>query len=118
MSGWLKNLFKKRTLSGWFHVHFNQKKVYIHAEPPGRDSWEDSFRWEDIIRVVYQAEGPYLSDGIYVFTSQRAESYVIPVEADGGPEFWKQLIKLGHFDADLAKKVAGSTEGIFEWPPA
>jgi hypothetical protein len=117
MFGWLKNLFKKRTLSGWFHVRFDETTVYINAEPPGRNKWEDSFRWEDIIRVVYQVEGRYISDGIYVFTNQRAESYAIPIEADGGPEFWAKLIKLGYFNSELAVKINGATEGIFEWPP-
>jgi hypothetical protein len=113
---WFRSLFRARTLSSWFHVRFDETTVHIEAEPPGRNPWKDSFRWEDIVRVVYEVEGAYLSDGIYIFTKKRPESYAIPVEADGGPQFWRQLLKLGYFDPALAKKIPGATGGRFEWP--
>jgi hypothetical protein len=64
-----------------------------------------------------KAEGLQASDGIYVFTSLRPESYVIPVEASGGLEFWNEIVRRRLFDAGLAVKVASLSEGLVCWPP-
>ena len=58
------------------------------------------------------------SDGIYVFTSERPQSFVIPTEADGGLEVWNELVRRGLFDAELAIKAALAEEGLFCWPVA
>jgi hypothetical protein len=57
------------------------------------------------------------SDGIYVFTRERPESYVIPVEASGGAHFFDELITRRLFGAELAIEAASTTEGLFCWPP-
>jgi hypothetical protein len=59
----------------------------------------------------------FLSDGIYVFTNQRPESYVIPTEANGGGALWSEILRRGLFDPSLAIEAARSTGGIYCWPP-
>ena len=58
-----------------------------------------------------------VSDGIYVFTSERPESYVIPTEASGGQDFWFEILRRQLFDAKLAGEAAASRGGLYCWPP-
>jgi hypothetical protein len=101
----------------WFKVWFDDEKVYMTAQPPNQEPWAQDFRWIDIKQICYQAEGLWFSDGIYVFTKSRPESYVIPTEAIGGLRLWNEIIDRGIFDAKLAISAATATEGQFWWPP-
>jgi hypothetical protein len=65
-------------LNEWYFVDFGQERVYIRAEPPGQTPWSQEFAWTDIERIAFQAEGLHTSDGIYIFTAARPESYVRP----------------------------------------
>lgn len=115
-------IYKRRKpapcLAEWFIVESDEIRVKISACPPGRDLWEQSFLWSEVTRICFKAEGFSASDGIYVFTSQRPESFVIPTEAKGGTEFWSQAVGRGLFPAELAIKAASSPEGTSTcWPP-
>jgi hypothetical protein len=57
-----------------------------------------------------------MSDGIYVFTTLRPESFVIPAEASGGAALWNEIVRRGLFDAELAIEAASASEGLFCWP--
>lgn len=105
-------------LEEWFHVRWDAVAVHLDVSPPDREPWSASFEWSSIRRVCFKAEGLLASDGIYVFTSQRPESYVIPTEADGGGELWDEILRRGLFDARLAIEVAAATEGLYCWPEA
>lgn len=102
-----------KPLSEWFTVSFNDETVTLNVNPPGKTPLCDEFKWKDVIRVCFKAEGLHLSDGIYVFTSKRPENYVIPTEAKGGCELWGEIVGRGLFDADLAVKAAAASEGLF-----
>lgn len=106
-----------RPVSEWFAVEFDSEVVRVAAEPPGRKPWSQQFRWSDIERICFKAEGLTTSDGIYVFTRLRPESFAIPIEARGGQEFWAEVIDRGLFDPELAIQAASSTGGTFCWPP-
>jgi hypothetical protein len=105
-------------LAEWFHVRWDTVAVHIDVSPPGRDSWSASFGWSSISRVCLKAEDMWVSDAVYVFTSQRPESYVIPTEADGGQGFWDEVLTRGLFDPDLAIKAVRASEGLYCWPAA
>ncbi len=105
-----------KPLDEWFEVTFDDVEVYVNAAPPGREPWSQQFRWDEIERICFKAEGFDLSDGIYVFTSQRPESFVIPTEAKGGGRFWSEIIDRNLFDAELAIQAASATSGTFCWP--
>lgn len=116
----LRSLFARRRpkpLREWFTVTFDDAVVALRAAPPGKEPWSQEFSWESVVRVCFQAEDLYLSDGIYVFTKQRPESYVIPTEALGGDELWSEIVRRGLFDAELAVQAARSLGGLFCWPP-
>lgn len=105
-----------RPLSEWFTVEFDSDLVRVAADPPGRKPWSEQFSWSDIERICFKAEDFTTSDGIYVFTRLRPESFAIPVEARGGQDFWSEIINRGLFDAELAIQAASSPSGTFWWP--
>jgi len=108
---------RPKPLDEWFFVSFDEQAVHVRAEPPGEASWSQSFRWDSVVRVCFKAEDMWLSDGIYVFTRERPESYVIPTEAQGGGELWSEILRRKLFDASLAIEAAGSAGGLYCWPP-
>ena len=104
-------------LLDWFAVTFDDETVHLRADPPGREPWSQSFTWDSVTRVCFKAEDFLASDGIYVFTTQRSESYATPTEARGGADLWSEILRRKLFDADLAIRAACSTGGVFCWPP-
>ena len=108
---------RPKPLNEWFLVTFDAETVRVRAEPPGREAWSEEFTWHSITRVCFKAEGYLLSDGIYIFTTQRAESYVVPTEANGGDELWLEIMRRGLFDAELALEAVRSNAGLYCWPP-
>jgi hypothetical protein len=98
-------------------VTWDEEAVHLNVAPPGGDAWMASFPWSSITRVCFKAEGLELSDGVYVFTTLRPESFVIPTEASGGLGVWNEIVRRGLFGAELAVKAASAGEGLFCWPP-
>ena len=96
---------------------FDEENVHLAAQPPGRESWTQSFRWDAVQRICFKAEDMLVSDGIYVFTSTRPESYVIPTEAIGGAKLWEEILRRRLFDHQLAIEAAASAGGLYCWPP-
>lgn len=97
----------------WFQVRFDEAGLTRAAQPPGHPAWQDTVAWADILRVCLKMEGFLGSDGLYLFTRQRPESYAVPMEADGAPALLGELIRRGLFDADLAIQAAAADEGVF-----
>ena len=108
---------KAQPLEKWFFVEINADSVKIKASPPGKDSWEQKFDWDTIKKVCFKDEGIWASDVFYVFTTIRQEAFVVPVEANGGHEFWKELEKRGLFPENISTKAIRSTDGgLYCWP--
>lgn len=104
-------------LSDWLHVKFDENRVHMKADPRDRPGWEQSFDWKSIIRICFENGDWMSSDTIYVFTDAREESYVIPTQADGGAEFWSEVIRRKLFDTELAIEMATQSEGFACFPP-
>lgn len=118
IAAWIRSFFTPATpLGEWFVVSHNETGVNLDVSPPGKQPWKASFEWSSVQRVCFKGEGPLASDGIYVFTSKRPESYVIPTEARGGADLWSEILRRGLFDFDLAARAASAVEGLFCWPP-
>ncbi len=100
----------------WYAVEFDGGEIRRKVAPPGRDPWEDSLRWTDIIRVCLKMEAPGISDGMYLFTCQRSESYAIPMEASGGEALWNEIMRRGLYPPDQAREAFSHAEGFFEGP--
>ena len=95
-TGW-----RPRPVSDWYFVTFDEQLVRIQAQPPGQPAWSQEFRWDSVIRVCFKAEADmWLSDGIYVFTSHRPQSYAIPTEASGGDALRGEILRRKLFDAE------------------
>lgn len=101
----------------WFVVTTGGRSIGLSVCPPGREPWQAEIPWDSVIRVCFEAEGPLISDGLYIFTSVRAESWVVPTEAVGGPQLLSELIRRGLFDAGLAITASQAQHGLFCWPP-
>jgi hypothetical protein len=106
------------SLSDWYAVSFDSTHVYRRAALP-TDPWQDSFAWDEIIRVCYERGEDFLaSDTFYIFVKDRAQSFSIPSEANGGAELWGEIIRRGLFDAKTSIKISvGELQGICCWPP-
>jgi hypothetical protein len=113
----VKHLGEQMEVSDWYHVSFDENKIYIDVRAPERNPWKEEIEWKDIIRICYKAQDFLFTDEIYIFSNKREQSYLIPVEADGGFELWNEIIRRGLFDAKLAIKIATADEGLFCWPP-
>ena len=103
-------------LKDWFKVTFDSKKIILNVNPPENDAWDDEIVFERIIRVCFNAQGYLQQDEIYIFTDERPESYVIPMEAKGASDLFNELIERKLFDAQLAIEAAAG-EGLYIWPP-
>ena len=108
---------RPKPLNEWFVVTFDDRSVYMRAEPPGKPAWSQEFTWESVVRVCFATEDFTLSDGVYVFTTQRPEGYDIPTEARGGGDFWNEIVRRKLFDAKLAVDAMASTGRLYCWPP-
>ena len=102
----------------WFVVIFDEKQIVLDVRPPEGQPWKAGIPWDTITRICFVAEGPAASDGIYLFTTTRPESWAIPTEAVGGQTLWGEIVRRDLFDPSLANTAATSTEeAIFCWPP-
>jgi hypothetical protein len=67
-----------------YRVDFDERAVYRDVALPGGEPWSDHFAWGDVVRVCFLTGSLFESDELYIITSTREESYVIPTEAEGG----------------------------------
>jgi len=116
----IKNWFKEREerlkLENWYFVRYDKEYIYRKVEAPGKEPWSDSFKWDDIIRICFNATYCLCPDEYLFFTSERPESYLIPSEANGAFELWNAVLEKELFDSELAIKAATSVNGLFCWP--
>ncbi len=103
-------------LNEWYRVRFDVDYIYRNVKPPGKEAWSDQLSWQCINRVCFFAADLYGSDEIYIFIDERPESYIIPIEADGGQEFFQELISRRLFDAEMAIQSAKATNEMFCYP--
>lgn len=105
-------------LSDWYAVTFDDRAVRREVAPPGGTPWSDEFAWADVVRVCFKtAEELFEHDEIYVFTSKRPESYLVPTAAAGGSELVGELIRRDLFAAELMIEAATTNGELFCWPP-
>jgi hypothetical protein len=100
----------------WFVVTTDSNNVRLSVNSPHRPAWQAVIPWESIIRVCFAAEKPRMSDGLYLFTSLRPESWVVPVDAVGGTLLLGELVGRRLFDPSLATKALTAVSGLFCWP--
>jgi len=104
-------------ISEWYFVTFDDRVIRLRVEPPEREAWDVEIAWNSIVRICFLAQDFTASDEIYLFTSARPESYVIPTEARGGDAFWGEILRRKLFDASMAIEAATTEGKLFCWPP-
>jgi hypothetical protein len=105
-------------LSEWYHLHFDESTVYRNVVPPGGEAWADQFAFKDVVRVCFLTHDLFESDELYIFTSERDESYKIPTEADGGRQLLDELVRRQLFPAEMLIEAVTTEEKLFCYPPA
>lgn len=104
-------------LPEWFSARFDDAAIFLDVRPPGGAVWQAQIDWARIIRVCFRAGDLFESDEIYIFTDERPESYLVPIEAGGGQALRAELITRGLFDAELAIQAATAANELFCWEP-
>ncbi len=105
-------------LDQWFSVSFDSDFITQNVRPPGGEPWVQAFRWNEIERILFVARGGLLSDELYFFTTQRAESFVVPTQAFGGHQLLQELIARKYFDSPEFTRLLLSPSGAYWWPEA
>ena len=100
----------------WFVVTTDDQSFSLSVSAPGRQPWRAVIPWGSVVRVCFEAQWP-ASDSLYVFTSLRAESWVVPTEAEGGEQLLNELLRRGLFAASLAVRALKAQHGLFYWLP-
>ena len=101
----------------WFEVSYDADIITINRRRFFLLNSVTEIAWTRIIRVCFLAGDHIKFDEVYLFTDERPESYVVPMDALGGLQLWGEIIERGLFDAELAVKAASSTsDELFCWP--
>ena len=100
----------------WFEVEFDETTIHMRCAI-GRKPWAQSVEWSDVVRVCFKPEPLGVSDGIYIWSSKRPESYAVPLDAAGGEALWNEIVKRRLFDSALAIDAMTMTVGAACWPP-
>ena len=95
----------------WFRVSFDDTAIHLDATPPDRDRWQAVIGWARINRICFRSGEFSESDELYIFTDERPESRLIPIDAHGGFELWQEILRRRLFDAELAIRAAASPGG-------
>ncbi len=104
-------------LREWYRVRLSDTGIQLDVSPPGKPAWQALIPWADINRVCYKVEDGFVSNGWYIFTKDRPESYAVPVESEGGDALLDEFLKRKLFDAQLAIRAAMAFNEVFCWPP-
>lgn len=99
-------------------VTYDHQWVHTKVLHESMDSeWNQSFRWDDIVKVGFKDEGVSESDMIFIFVPDREDPFAVPTEAKGGSAFFGMLVEKGKFPQEIASKALGSSNGgMYVWP--
>ena len=92
----------------WFKVTFDDIAIHLDVSPPASDPWAARIEWARIVRICFRSGDFPESDDVYIFTGERPESRLIPIDASGGFELWQEVLRRKLFDAELAIRAAAS----------
>lgn len=102
----------------WLEVDYDAESITISRRKLFLLKAVTKISWSRIIRICFLGGDHIKFDEIYLFTDERPESYVIPMDSLGGLQLWGEIIERGLFDAELAIKAASaSCDELLCWPP-
>lgn len=97
-------------------VAFDDDSVSISAEPPGREAWSYTLRWDDIVALKFQGQRALESDDVYIWTNLEGRSLVVPADCCGGSDFIDELITRGYFESEAFTEAMLTPYGSYIWP--
>ena len=101
----------------WFEVSYDVENITISRKKLLFLKSVTLISWSHIVRICFLARDHIKFDEVYIFTDERPESYVIPLDSYGGLQLWGEIIARGLFDAELAVKAASaSSDELLCWP--
>ncbi|MGY5872908.1 MAG: hypothetical protein RTV72_11725 [Candidatus Thorarchaeota archaeon] len=102
----------------WFEVDYDADTITISRRKALFLKSVTKISWFRIIRVCFLVGDHIKFDEVYLFTDERPESYVVPMDSFGGLQLWGEIIERGLFDAELAIKAASAfSNELLCWPP-
>ena len=106
---------------GWwqqFTVIFDDDGFIVKEHTRRSGEIKHSAQWPAISAVCFQDDG-LGSDEFRIYTDSQ-DPILVPVEAHGGNNFWKELVKRDLFPEELSAKAVRSTSSgnVFWWPPS
>jgi hypothetical protein len=103
-------------LDEWFLVRFDNAFITLEVSLPNLPAWTAQIEWKHINRVCFKSGDLYNADEIYIFTDERLESYLIPTEANGGSDLWREILERKLFGTETAIEAATSANKLFCCP--
>ncbi len=101
----------------WFEVDYDAERITISRRKLFLLKAVTEISWSRIIRICFLGRDHIKFDEIYLFTDERHESCVIPMDAYGALQLWGEIIDRGLFDAEFAIKAASaSSDELLCWP--
>jgi hypothetical protein len=109
---------RSRPLSELLSVEFDEEEVRVIVLDRFEATWNQSFRWSDIVRVCFQDAGIFASDILFIELTGRINPAVVLTEAKGGSAFFGALCGRGFLPEDVWRKAISETGGATHcWPP-
>jgi hypothetical protein len=102
-------------LSTWYFIRCDTEQLTLDVRTA--TPWRAEIRWDRIERICLVPGDLWSSDELIVFVKGRENSYVIPLEANGGAELISALPEsVCPYDLRIAF-ATGAAGQQFWWPP-
>ena len=113
-----RNLRGPRKLDQLLSVEFDDETVTVRVVERMDPEFNQTFRWEDIIRVCVKDGGMDASDIIYIDLRGHSKPAIVLTEAAGGSQFFGALCDRKFLPEEVWRRAMGETGGAMHcWPP-
>jgi hypothetical protein len=108
---------RRRTLKDLLTVEYDDEEVRVRVIDRLDLHFNQTFRWNDVLRVCFQDGGMYASDILFIELRGREKPVIILTEANCGA-FIGELCDRGLFPEKVWRRAFGETSGGQHcWPP-
>jgi hypothetical protein len=109
---------RPKPLDQLLSVEFDSEKVEVRVVDRMDPAFNQTFRWEDIVRVCVKDGGLYSSDIMYIELRGRDKPAIVLTEAKGGSQFFGALCDRKFLPEEVWRRAMGETGGGTHcWPP-
>ncbi|WP_346948435.1 hypothetical protein [Dyella sp.] len=98
-------------------VEMDDEGVHIHVIQRMEQEWEQSFRWDEIVKVCFKDMGIYHSDVLIIHLRDKTQPVMVLTEARGGNALFGALCDRGLFPQHVMRAAIRETSGGMHcWP--